>query len=36
MDDRRQEILRLAARAEFSGDPPAPVRAWLADEGVEI
>jgi hypothetical protein len=36
MDDRREEILRLAARAEFSGEPPEPVRDWLADEGVEI
>src|SRR5215210_2372608 len=36
MDDRREEILRLAARAEFSGEPPESVRDWLADEGVEI
>ena len=35
MDDSPGEILRLAARAEFAGDPPARVRDWLADEGVE-
>src|SRR5215210_1846464 len=30
MDGDREELLRLAARAEFAGDPPAPVRDWLA------
>ena len=29
-----QELLRLAARAEYSGDPPEPVRSWLAERGV--
>jgi hypothetical protein len=28
-------ILRLAARAEYKGDPPEPVVEWLADRGVE-
>ncbi len=28
-------LLRLAARAEYSGDPPEPVRSWLAERGVE-
>lgn len=30
-----EDVLRLAARAEWRGDPPSPVRAWLADRGVE-
>jgi hypothetical protein len=29
-------ILRLAARAEWRGDPPEAVVEWLADRGVEI
>jgi hypothetical protein len=29
-------ILRLAARAEWKGDPPERVLDWLADRGVEI
>jgi hypothetical protein len=36
LDDSREEILRLAARAEFPGEPPGPVRDWLVDEGVEV
>lgn len=36
MDDGPDEILRLTARAEFDGDPPGPVRDWLADGGVEL
>jgi hypothetical protein len=30
------KILRLAARAEWKGDPPYQVRDWLTDRGVEI
>jgi hypothetical protein len=30
----REEILRLAARAEFDGNPPAAIAEWLAAEGV--
>jgi hypothetical protein len=30
-----ETLLRLAARAEYSGDPPEPVRSWLAERGVE-
>ena len=30
-----ESLLRLAARAEYSGDPPEPVRSWLAQRGVE-
>jgi hypothetical protein len=29
-------LLELAARAEFEGHPPEPVRAWLADVGIEV
>jgi hypothetical protein len=29
-------ILRLAARAEWKGDPPDSVRDWLSDRGVEV
>jgi len=35
IDDAREEILRLAVRAEFPGGPPAPVRDWLIAQGVE-
>jgi hypothetical protein len=31
-----QKLLRLAARAEWKGDPPRRVRDWLADRGVEV
>jgi hypothetical protein len=30
------ELLRLTARAEWEGDPPEPVRDWLADRGISI
>ena len=30
-DDDQTELLRLAARAEFDGHPPAPVAAWLEE-----
>lgn len=36
LDDRPEKILRLAARAEWKGDPPDSVRDWLADRGVEV
>lgn len=29
------ELLRRAARAEYDGAPPQPVRGWLAERGVE-
>ena len=32
----REELLRLAARAEFDGDPPPAVADWLASEGVQL
>jgi hypothetical protein len=36
LHDDPRKILRLAARAEFKGDPPEAVLEWLADRGVEI
>jgi hypothetical protein len=36
VDDDPDDLLRLAARAEFDGSPPEPVRAWLAERGVEL
>ncbi len=30
------QILRLAARAEWKGDPPQAVVDWLADRGVSV
>ena len=30
------EVLRLAARAEYKGDPPDAVRDWLAARGVTV
>lgn len=34
VDDDRAAILRLAARAEFEGDPPEPVADWLVAQGI--
>ena len=31
----RDELLALAARAEYDGKPPEPVASWLAEQGVE-
>jgi hypothetical protein len=36
MDDDRIDLLRLAARAEYDGNPPDNVRAWLDSQGVEL
>jgi hypothetical protein len=36
IDDDPENILRLAARAEWKGDPPQPVLDWLADRGVSV
>ena len=33
-DEDREELLTLAARAEFNGNPPAPVAQWLDEQGV--
>jgi hypothetical protein len=32
----REELLRLAARAEFDAQPPPLVADWLAEQGVEV
>ncbi|MDX6640583.1 MAG: hypothetical protein QOF12_1594 [Solirubrobacteraceae bacterium] len=34
--DVREDILRLAARAELDGDPPRVVREWLESEGIAL
>ena len=34
--DDPEDILRLAARAEYRGDPPEPIADWLADRGVAV
>jgi hypothetical protein len=36
LHDEPQTILRLAARAEWKGDPPESVLDWLADRGVQV
>jgi hypothetical protein len=36
VDEEPGALLELAARAEFDGKPPANVRSWLADVGIEI
>jgi len=36
VDEEPGALLELAARAEFNGKPPANVRSWLADVGIEI
>jgi hypothetical protein len=36
LDGDPDRILRLAARAEWKGDPPGPVVDWLADRGVAV
>ena len=34
--DVREDILRLATRAEYDGHPPQNVRDWLTSEGVQV
>jgi hypothetical protein len=36
LHDEPEKIMRLAARAEWKGDPPTQVRDWLEDRGVEL
>ena len=36
VSDVEADILRLAARAEYDGDPPPEIEAWLADQGVSL
>jgi hypothetical protein len=35
LDRDRGHLLRLAARAEFDGEPPEHVARWLAEQGVQ-
>jgi predicted ATPase len=34
LDDEARELLQLASRAEFNGNPPAAVANWLEEQGV--
>jgi hypothetical protein len=36
VDDDRADLLVLAARAEFDGNPPEPVASWLARHGLQV
>ena len=36
LDSDDEDVLRLAARAEWKGDPPESVTTWLADRGVRV
>ena len=36
IDDEPGDILRLAARAEYDGNPPENVRGWLEEQGISI
>ena len=36
VSDGRESLLRLAARAEYHGDPPPVVSDWLVDQGVAV
>jgi hypothetical protein len=36
LDDDPGDLLRLAARAEYDGNPPENVRAWLEERGVSV
>ena len=36
MEEEPKGLLRLAARAEYNGNPPDNVSAWLDEQGVEI
>lgn len=35
LDDDPDQLLRLAARAEFDGNPPPAIADWLAERGVD-
>jgi hypothetical protein len=35
LDDDREHLLVMAARAEYDGKPPEPVAGWLAAQGVD-
>jgi hypothetical protein len=35
-DDDRGDLLRLAARSEYNGNPPEHVRRWLEEQNVPV
>ena len=35
VDDEPDDILRMAARAEFDGHPPPVVADWLDEDGID-
>ena len=36
VSDDREDLIRLAVKAEFDANPPPAVADWLAEEGVEV
>ena len=36
IDDEPGDILRMAIRAEYDGNPPDNLRAWLEEQGVAV
>jgi hypothetical protein len=36
VEDDPDDILALAARSEFDGQPPEPVQDWLSANGIEV
>ena len=36
LEDDADEVLRLAARSEWKGQPPAAVQTWLEERGVTV
>jgi hypothetical protein len=36
LEDDPEDVLRLAARAEWKGQPPAAVQNWLEERGVTV
>jgi hypothetical protein len=36
VSDVEADILRMAARSEYDGDPPPTIEEWLADQGVSL
>jgi hypothetical protein len=36
VSDDDEDLLRLAARAEYGTDPPAEISAWLRDAGIAL
>jgi hypothetical protein len=36
VDDVEADVLRLAARSQYDGDPPPAIEAWLSDQGVAL